>query len=1793
MRSTFRLLLIFLVLMNLSNNSFAFYASDEKPGERKEGYAPKKKNSKTGTAKTAEQFRNLDIQNERGRASSSVNEVDAMQRYVDYLSPADLNRLPIGLKKKIGNSTVKIAISNAVFTPKYAELTVYAKVDIPQNNNSSTGATSTGSKTIFFGIKGLKLSKDGGIIGDAKLILLGDYKIPINGGNSSLTLKGDFNINTGATSDSATYLRIDCNGFKELGLNADVEFPRSMLIPVDNNGSEIGGLVTGRIRNFIVSNWNDIIASFSLPKFQVKGVKGVSFDIQSATIDMSDYRNSSEIIFPVGYKEKYLDKEPELANLWRGVYAKEIRVTLPKSFKDKTTSTPVSFGTQNLIIDNNGITGLFFAQNILPLEKGSAGGWRFSVDSFRIAIEANRLLRAGFGGKVALPVNKDDSSYIHSYAQQDSSKRDSMLRRKFLAYSAVMSTTGEYLCRVVTKDSLSFDVWKGNVILKPNSYIELAGNSERFLPSAMLHGSMNIASNTSTSGNERLNKILDFKGIDFQGLHIQTVTPYLTADYFGYKGSISIGIIPVSIDSITLAKVNNSVDEIGLGFNLKVNLQDLNFAGKTRLLVIGKYQQDNGLNKWKYDRLKIEDISIDAQIGSMKLSGGIAFLDDDPVYGDGFRGNLRLGIKLSKDSLNVSATAIFGNKGFRYWFVDGTAQYDGNGIPVGGAININGFGGGAYYRMKKDGYDAMYSQTGLRYVPDSTAGLGLRASVFFNVAQAKLDQGTASLEIAFNKSGGMRYIGIFGTLKMMTPLKIENLPGGSVFSSVKTMFKNIEDGVNGILPDMKENAITKKILQPSAAANDMFKDSLLSNNFKVDLSAILGINFDFQNKVFHANFDLFVNAGGVITGIGPNGRAGWAVLHADQTKWYLHMGTPTDPIGLKIGVGPISVQTSAYFMLGHDLPAFPSLPPAVITLLKGAAPATNINALEKESIAAGNGIAFGAGINVSTGPLKFLMLYAQFQAGMGLDVMIKDFSNYTCSQTGRKPGINGWYAQGQVYAYLQGECGVRIKIGPIKKNIPIIKGAALALLQTKMPSPTWVGGLFLIDVKLLGGAVKVKVNLKFSFGDQCDLLANGPEPDEISFDEYRVVQSITPASNTQNVSLFARPQVFCTTKPEGLFVLPADEPGGADETYRPHIASMMFTAGSQSIGCKYKLSADSSTLTLYPESNFIAQTDYTLTVKVVYQKLVSGTWVTVTKEDGTAFEEITAANFRTGNNPPVIPDENIGYMYPYKNQRFFYKNEVSNGRVLLHGAQDELFASFATWKARFLLASSKQVVATTTVTYSPTARSITYAIPGELQLSNAYILEIVGEGFNGGTIVTDTVRPVLQFNFNTSKYNTLVDKIAALQAVAPTPVVGRIESDVIDLQAKVAEYEGFDVAELMVGEWTGEKPLIRAEAVLGDNYYYNSKIQPLINYPSFFSSQGITILRDAESGYEVIPVNAVEVPSYYLNALTSSSYSSVLYDRLPFTYNLNKVFNADYIDLRNRIVNKYMANLTSNAPTSYPMYEWYKPCWLCSKRQRLTQVWANYFNSAEYKAALAQSSISSIPYNMHSIVTKPFPFMTKGDYKANFNIRKATGWDANNNLVYEQSNPALFTFHNPIESIFYNEWQSQTFTKTDCGEGEEGGTVNYYIQPGTYSSTISQADANQKAIDAITSYGQSYANQTGNCCMNGNCYQPGTVTVSLIGYVDCYGESFSITFSNANGIYTYEFPTGWYGNSMEIYIPAGSYNISFSGYGMSSPTFTLQNTWQSWYGTYETGSVVFSSDTYYSFSVNSSCNNPY
>lgn len=72
------------------------------------------------------------------------------------------------------------------------------------------------------------------------------------------------------------------------------------------------------------------------------------------------------------------------------------------------------------------------------------------------------------------------------------------------------------------------------------------------------------------------------------------------------------------------------------------------------------------------------------------------------------------------------------------------------------------------------------------------------------------------------------------------------------------------------------------------------------------------------------------------------------------------------------------------------------------------------------------------------------------------------------------------------------------------------------------------------------------------------------------------------------------------------------------------------------------------------------------------------------------------------------------------------------------------------------------------------------------------------------------------------------------------------------------------------------------------------------------------------------------------------------------------------------------------------------------------------------------------------------------------------------------------THHGTCIQIFSNDPLSQTFTKQGCAPGTVGTTITYSVPAGKYTSTISQADANQEAQDEMDANGQAFANMPGN-----------------------------------------------------------------------------------------------------------------
>jgi len=128
--------------------------------------------------------------------------------------------------------------------------------------------------------------------------------------------------------------------------------------------------------------------------------------------------------------------------------------------------------------------------------------------------------------------------------------------------------------------------------------------------------------------------------------------------------------------------------------------------------------------------------------------------------------------------------------------------------------------------------------------------------------------------------------------------------------------------------------------------------------------------------------------------------------------------------------------------------------------------------------------------------------------------------------------------------------------------------------------------------------------------------------------------------------------------------------------------------------------------------------------------------------------------------------------------------------------------------------------------------------------------------------------------------------------------------------------------------------------------------------------------------------------------------------------------------------------------------------------------------------ALANYSITTYTYNPLIGVTSITP--PNG-------IRETFAYDLANRLekVVDIQGKILKEFkYNNAPTTYYNAVRSESFTKNNCVSGMVSSSIIYTVPEGKFLSTISQQDADQKALDDINLNGQNYANA------NLTCYYP-------------------------------------------------------------------------------------------------------
>ncbi|PWJ42705.1 hypothetical protein [Sediminitomix flava] len=1435
-----------------------------------------------------------DIQRKIQLIEKGMNEIALADNFVEYLMPQDLITFPVGIRKKIGSGDTAgefvIGIDSVVLTPTETYFNAFMGITMPGSE-----------KKIYFYGEHIQMSKSGGIQGDARLELLTETPVSISP-NTQLVFKGGQGL---------TFVEWDCGGFKSMALDLDIVFSRDIIVPEDASGMPADGYVTSSLTTQ-VNSWDDFILEVDIPKFQLTNGNGMSFKVQDAIFDMSDTYNGSGMTFPEGYTSPLIIGENK--NLWRGFYIRRAEVHLPQELKqeEKVTETEgedgeieydveiettvdnrgsrvnngrTSFLVDNLILDDVGLTGKFTGYNIITLEKGKLGTWNFSLEEVQVKITANQFEYATFDGLIQLPINKED---------------------KQLDYHAGIYGWQDYTFQVEALDTMNIPMFAAsNVEVLPNSSLEVTVESGRFKPKANLYGSMDIQ--LSDPG-------VSLAAMEFQNLQIQTVAPKISAEYFSVSSDAAnqaLAGFGLSIDEVSLTS-DPETGWVGLGIETSIALSK-DFGGTTSFVIWGEEKLSGS---YAFRKIQLKKIEVDiTKPGTFSLYGAVHFIDGDPVYGKGFQGMLDL--KLESISAGVESMVLFGKvEGHRYWYADVLGTFGASGIPM-GTINLMGIGGGLYYGIEQAGVapcgegEIGCSLSGIKYVPNEDVGLGFKATAVVSIPSGIMTA-DATFEMSFTTRGGLNQMSFNGSANVAV-----------------NKFTGLE-----------LDQFTESVQSVAAAGKSKEGENLpeIATSKDVGLTAKLNMLYDHPNKTFNASLALTLNAPPVTGG-------GLSVMHFSPEKWYIHVGTPEAPIAVNVAN---LFESSGYFMAGYKMPEPPTPPGKVSSILGGMdlSYMDDVSNLEK-GLGFAFGVHFGAGFSrgendgeAKSGRKSFLIFYGKFSFGAGMDVMMANYgSDATCAGRSGPLGINGWYANGQMYAYLEAEIGISVKKPRfIKGDYQILDLAVAAVLQARGPNPFWMRGIVGGKYNILGGLIKGSCKFEFEMGEKCQI-----EGEDSMLSNIDIIADLTPADSKTDINVFTTPQVAFNMEVGKVFEL-KDYDGNTHKFRAVLDYFRVFDESKNEVTGDLEWNSTGDVLIFNPYEILPGETTLVATVKVHFEEDKNGSWKKIDGED----QERTHV-FTSGEEPKYLVASNIEYTYPIEKQFNFYVAEYNKGYIQLQSGRSKLFdIDLSKWKQVARFTTNSGMTEETELLYNVANKEVSFPIPTSLTKEKVYKLELVqspiveidfdanivkgekklniedkGKGENTvalrdnkaeGTIEALEENFLYEINFRSSKYTSFNEKFNSF--VRENDARLTIGTNVHYLLNQL-EGELFDQFEV---KGYNEKQLVEIEALFEgqDVSYFDDEIYPMIY--KYYPLYGKTFKRDVNV-LGVVPTKGIFIDQYPIDLLLKDSEiqsqsSSSYFDGFFIKYSLVYYFQEDFTDLRNKIGN-YFINQGVTPPSRF------------------------------------------------------------------------------------------------------------------------------------------------------------------------------------------------------------------------------------------------------------------------------------
>lgn len=889
--------------------------------------------------------------------------------------------------------------------------------------------------------------------------------------------------------------------------------------------------------------------------------------------------------------------------LWKGFSAKNISVTLPKSIC-KDGDKRTTVGCKSMLIDRNGISVTAYTDNI-PHGKIDTTKWQLMAESASITLIKNSIDSVSFYGIANIPPFGKNS------------------KMNFGAHYNVPKEEFEFECRL--QDKIDFPVFGANLTLNPTSYVNLKIGKDGFDP--LIHADGIISIETELSS---LN--VSLPDIKFEGMELRSRKPYFK------PGVMSLAVSNASLPSIggfQMEVDNIDFKDDGLSFEVKLKLNEM-LNGAASLKVVGDFE------KYKIKKVELSRAEVHYQAeNTLSIDGAVEIKKGDNIYGNGFRGDLDIKL-LNKYGIN--AVGVFGKKDDnRYFLADVLAEANPL-FTIPPCIKVSGLGGGLYRHMDQttQNYSFGKALSGICYVPDAKVGFGFLAHANFYVGQKNTLNAQTTFEIQFNNNWGLNYVQLKGDAAFM---RDPNKWGK--FTDKLSEFAKAKEAAGGC----KNTKAEQQPDDPPKNAGDGI------------LTASILMKYDNNSKIFNADLVTYLNSG-IIKGSGPNNRLVWAKAQFGNSDWYLHMGTPTNRCGVEV---LDFVKLKSYFMLGNGLPSMPAPPDNVLKDLSASDKDKFLKRINNDMPSTGKGVAFGLSfstdINCTVGPF-----YAGIDLGAGSEFMLADYGkNAYCKGREGTLGLNGWYAEAQVWAYLDAAVGIKARLFGKTRKFDFLSLHSGACLKGMGPNPFYFTGVITGSYRILGGLLKGSCHIDFECGTKCEPVKDVPLLGE------DMIAQITPGNAEKDVNVFVSPQLILNIASETEMTITNNR----NETGQYKVVLENFTLKKEDgtiVKGKAVKSDDGLTYTFDPEEALESHTVYIASASVVFMKKVGTEWVKYS-EDGNDYTESKSSRFTSGERPDHILPEHLLCAYPQIRHYNFYPKEYDNGYILITENYSYLFTT--------------------------------------------------------------------------------------------------------------------------------------------------------------------------------------------------------------------------------------------------------------------------------------------------------------------------------------------------------------------------------------------------------------------------------------------------------------------------------------------------------------------------------------